>query len=259
VFDGNLYVNATMVNSQEIVCVSPPHVVGRVKLQTTVLGDFGKSMSEALSFDYIERPKVFSIDPPCGPVTGMTQIKVTGQNFMNLGPNMAFCVFNNTHFMNVTIIDSTHLYCSTPKLPNNLQSLPADQMFYHVSISVDKSSTHSLDPVKFSYYFDSELSSVDQNVGPVSGGTKSTLFGKGFTHPNVCNLKVRYGAIEVTPTAVNSTFVTTVSPIVNLPGPVVLSTSGNGQNYADDIKLHFRDKENTFTYNQEVFVSGLNP
>jgi hypothetical protein len=189
----------------------------------------------------------------------MTQIKVTGKNFVNLGPNMAFCVFNNTHFMNVTIVDSEHLYCSTPKLPNNERSLPAEKMFYSVAVSVDKQSTHSIDPIKFSYYFDSELSSVEQNIGPVSGGTNSTLNGKGFTHPNVCNLKVRYGALEVTPNFVNSTHISTTSPTVNLPGPVVLSTSGNGQNYADDITLHFRDKENTFTYNQEVFVNYLHP
>jgi hypothetical protein len=45
VFDG-IYVNATMINEQEITCVSPPHIVGPVKVQTTVYGDFGKSMSE---------------------------------------------------------------------------------------------------------------------------------------------------------------------------------------------------------------------
>ena len=74
------------------------------------------------------------------------------------------------------------------------------------------------------------------------------LTGKGFTHPNVCNFKIRYGALEVTPKVHNDTMIESVSPEVNLPGSVVLATSGNGQNYADDITLHVRDVENTFTY-----------
>lgn len=259
VFDGTIYVNATMVNSQEITCISPPHAVGKVPVQTTVYGDAQKSISEPVYFTYIQRPKVISIDPPCGPVNGMTQIKVVGENFVSLGPNMAYCLFNNTHYMNVTIIDSQTLFCSTPKLPTNERSLPAERMFYNVSVTVDKLSTHSLEKVNFGYYFDSELSSVENAVGPVTGGTVSTLHGKGFTHPNVCKPRVRYGALEVTPSSINATFITAVAPMVNLPGPVVLATSGNGQNYADDITLHYRDKENTFTYNQEVFVNYLHP
>jgi len=172
---------------------------------------------------------------------------------------MAFCVFNNTKLMNVTIVDSETLYCSSPRLPNNLWALPAEQMFYEVRVTIDGKSSSSTTFKKFSYYFDSELSGVESDMGPITGGTDSKLIGKGFMHPNVCNLKVRYGAIEVTPKSINSTFVITTSPMVNLPGAIVLSTSGNGQNYANDITLHFRDKENTFTYIQDILVDQLHP
>jgi len=56
VFDGNIYVNATWVSAQEISCISPPHSVGKVKVQQTVLGDTGKSMSDPLYFNYVQRP-----------------------------------------------------------------------------------------------------------------------------------------------------------------------------------------------------------
>jgi hypothetical protein len=113
---------------------------------------------------------------------------------------MAFCVFNNTHFMNVTFIDEQNLYCSTPRLPENERSQPAKDMIYEVKITVDDRSTFTLAHVNFGYYFDSELSAVvNSEVGPSTGGTQSYLHGKGFKHPNVCNPKVRYGAIEVTP------------------------------------------------------------
>ena len=85
-------------------------------------------------------------------------------------------------------------------------------------------------------------------MGPIVGGTQSTLVGRGFKHENVCNLKIRYGALEVTPQIVNNTAVKTVSPRVSVPDAVVLSPSGNGQNYGADVTLHHRDPENTFTY-----------
>jgi len=75
----------------------------------------------------------------------------------------------------------------------------------------------------------------------------------------VCNLKIRYGALEVTPTIVNGTVVETVSPQVSVPDAVVLSPSGNGQNYGADLTLHFRDIENTFTYYQDMWVHDLHP
>ena len=114
--------------------------------------------------------------------------------------------------------------------------------------------------IKFAYYPDPEISAVlNSNMGPVSGGTNSTLTGRGFKHENDCNLKIRYGALETTPEIVNGTSVKTVSPRVSVPDSVVLAPSGNGQNYGADLTLHYRDVENTFTYYQDMFVYELRP
>ena len=40
---------------------------------------------------------------------------------------------------------------------------------------------------------------LDSPLGPVEGGTDSNVMGRGFKHENVCNLKIRYSALEVTP------------------------------------------------------------
>jgi len=50
--------------------------------------------------------------------------------------------------------------------------------------------------VKFMYYPDLKITSIQTIVGPVSGGTTSYLSGVGFTHPNVCKPAVKYGALE---------------------------------------------------------------
>ena len=97
------------------------------------------------------------------------------------------------------------------------------------------------------YYPELKITEVKGNVGPVVGGTQSTLIGENFNHPHTCALRVRYGAIEVTPQQDQDRLIVT-SPKVFVPDAVTLSPSGNAQNYAPDYTLHFRDVENTFTY-----------
>lgn len=53
--------------------------------------------------------------------------------------------------------------------------------------------------IKFFYYPDVKITQIVNNVGPVTGGTTSYIAGVSFTHPNVCNPKVKYGALEVQP------------------------------------------------------------
>jgi hypothetical protein len=77
-------------------------------------------------------------------------------------------------------------------------------MFYNVDVTLNGHETAN-SHVRFEYYPDPVISSVaDSNLGPISGNTNSALSGVGFTHRNVCNLKVRYGALEVTPHNVHS-------------------------------------------------------
>jgi len=44
------------------------------------------------------------------------------------------------------------------------------------------------------------------------------------------------------------------SPPVNVPDAVVVSTSGNGQQFITEKKLHYRSKENTFEYYQNFII-----
>ena len=49
------------------------------------------------------------------------------------------------------------------------------------------------------------------------------------------------------------------SPAVNVSGAVVVSVSGNNQQFIDDVTLHKRDTENTFEYYQLFRVESLKP
>ena len=59
---------------------------------------------------------------------------------------------------------------------------------------------------------------------------------------------MKYGGIDVIPKMLDDSHMEVISPRVSVPDDVVLSPSGNAQNYAKDWTLHFRDKENTYTY-----------
>lgn len=130
--------------------------------------------------------------------------------------------------MNVTIIDENTLLCSSPPLTRSESLMPALDMRHTIEVTLNGAET-TKNNVKFHYYPDPEIAQVlNSPRGPVSGGTASTLVGRGYKHENVCNLKIRYGALEVTPQIVNGTVINTVSPQVSVPDAVVLSASGNG-------------------------------
>ena len=58
---------------------------------------------------------------------------------------------------------------------------------------------------------------------------------------------------------INGTTMLTVSPPVNQTHTVVLTASGNGQNYGADMNLYSTQQENTFTYHADMVIDDLQP
>jgi len=168
---------------------------------------------------------------------------------MDQGFGKVKCIFNQTHFMNATIVDDNTIKCSTPKLSMEQASLPPAFMHYKVNVTLN-GRDFSDSTSKFAYYPEPVIKETNEaSVGPFTGNANTILKGVGFAHPNICKLRVRYGALETTPLKViNDTVMETVSPAVNVPDAVALAPSGNAQQYGADITLHYRDVENTFTY-----------
>lgn len=136
--------------------------------------------------------------------------------------------------------------------------MDSDYLFSNVFISLD-GRDWTEEPVKFYYYPELKITNVERNTGPTEGGTLSKIYGKGFTHKNVCNLVLKYGVFEVKPLSVSADSVTCLSPKVLVPGSITIFPSGNGQNFAPDYTIHFRDEQNTFTYTQAMFVEDVTP
>jgi hypothetical protein len=104
------------------------------------------------------------------------------------------CIFNNTIWMNATIMEGDIVKCDSPPLPPNFGFSEAGAPFYYIGITLNgKEITNS--SIKFIYYIDPVIKSISPNKGPLRGGTISRLVGKGFDQEGVCNMTVRYGGI----------------------------------------------------------------
>jgi len=198
-----------------------------------------------LTYTYFADPALAEQDPVqphCGPTGGFTQVTVRGRNFVEVGFGLAKCVFNSTYRTNATVLDANTMVCDSPPL----ESVNGD-LWYNVSVTLDGDFVANAS-AKFYYYENPTISSISPWLGPMSGDTESVVRGTGFDQSTICDLKVRYGRTHLVPRAVTSGEVVVASPAVGRPGQVVVSVSGNNQQFIDDRTLHFRDLENTFEY-----------
>lgn len=97
-----------------------------------------------------------------------------------MGLNRAKCIFNGQKAMNVTIINSQTLLCSSPPLTRSQSLMPPMDMRHTVEVTLNGQETTD-NRVKFAYYPDPEIMKVlDSPMGPIVGGTQSTLVGRGY-------------------------------------------------------------------------------
>ena len=248
------------VDSNRITCVSPPvERAGYVPLTIQYEGE--KYSSDTVKYLYYETPEVSSISPTCGPVTGYTQLTLKGKNFIDMGFGKVKCIFNNTYYMNATILESDTIKCDSPplQLGEEFTTLTnGSAPWYNVSITLNGK---EIAPTRtnFTYYVDPVMRSVSPNLGPLKGNTVSKIFGEGFAQDGVCNLTIRYGSMTQHVQAISDNEIDSTSPAVSVPDAVTISVSLNGQQFIRDNTLHYRDIENTFTYYQDMIVSDFSP
>jgi hypothetical protein len=106
-----------------------------------------------------------------------------GDNFVDLGGDQAVCVFNKSVKTNATVINQHLIYCDSPSMLNKqgFSKVSEDhESFYNLEVSIDGGLETSPGSAKFSYYKKPYVTSVEPPLGPVTGGTKVTVHGKGF-------------------------------------------------------------------------------
>ena len=252
---GSIKTPAAVITKSHIKCTSPPFPTAR-DVPLIVQYENDRFQSSQLTYTYYDTAKIESIAPACGPVQGYTQIKVKGSSFVeNNGFGKAKCLFNHTYYTNATVIDSTTMYCDSPIL--DLSDSESGDYFYNVSVSAD-GEAFSAAGATFTYYDQPVIASVSPGLGPMGERAQVTLTGKGF-NASFCNPKVRFGTYPFTPTITSDSSLTVETSPVRVPGSVVVTMSGNGQQFTEDRTLHFRDKQNTYEFYQPFVVLNVWP
>lgn len=238
------------ISNSEIECTSPAAPrTGYVNLKVALRKGLWSSPFKYL---YYETPVIETAGPTCGPDTGFTQIEITGRNFVDLGRNTAFCIFNETIFTNATVFSDTQFFCDSPVFEDD-QGIPllgkhGVSNFYNVKVSIDGGHEKSTTSFVFTYYREPMITAVGPNVGPVEGGTVLLINTTDSNQPGTCGLTIRLGPEEYEPTKLATGQLQITTNRVYYPGPVTVEVSFNNQQFTKQRVAHSKDPKSTFWY-----------
>jgi hypothetical protein len=87
IFNGTIYMNATVVDKTKLYCDSPPleSTTGDMfyNISVTLDGDYVSPATQ--NFVYYDEPVIESVSPWLGPVSGATAVTIGGKGFTNAG------------------------------------------------------------------------------------------------------------------------------------------------------------------------------
>lgn len=183
-------VPALWLRSTAVRCVTPPLSQGNVSVELTFNGaDFVISL-QMLTVDTILT--VSRVFPLAGPISGGTEITITGTGFgaddvvggSSSTGSLVFCLFGESRITAVaTVLSPGIVSCRTPpgygNTGNNVGGLvPVTVARYHDGRSIGELPS-ALTPLGFLYIRDMVVANVRPDVGPMVGGTRVALSGLG--------------------------------------------------------------------------------
>jgi hypothetical protein len=221
------------VESATTIAVLSPAGVGTVNVTVTDPGGIS-SLSTTGQFTYTSPPTVSSVSPSEGPAAGGTMVTITGTGFTG-----ATAVdFGTTPATSVSVMSSTSLMAENPPGTGNENVTVTTVGGTSATSPADQFTYPSVAPA---------VTSIDQVVGPLTGGTRITITGINLANVTAVEFGTTPAASIVSDSA---TQIVVVSPAVLSPGgvPVVVITS-NGQASAPE----------PFSFVSSPTVSGVSP
>lgn len=254
--DGVNVGNAKTVNSSCLEWTTVPiNVTGPVQVRLSMDGLDEDSVAEWISFVFTRLPQVQSISPSLVCAKSLSVVTVVGANFGEFsvltcgftGALTASAGSDHLWTTKATFVGSSIVECRIPPL--------APPGLYNVTISnnaVDFSTTNAVAQVRI--YDDVVLSNASLASGPVIGGSKIVLSGRGFI-PSL-SLACSFGGTRSKAVFVSITEVQCVSPpwdelesSSDLVVPIRISLNG----------LDFSNSSIEFRYFALPYVDALTP
>ena len=204
---------ATFISEQEIVCSTPIHEVGTVRLQVTMNL---QQLSDAGVFTYIDVGRI-AVWPSRG--AGGTLIHISDARLLLTGKEGINCWFGE-EYVEASLDTANVVKCTTP-LETTRRS---------ITISVKKGTELIVSGILFSYEDVAEVKFATPKVGVDTGGTLVTLYGSGLV--GAPSARCRFGEVAVPARLLSAGQLECTSPRPAAPGYVALEVSTNGRDFS---------------------------
>jgi hypothetical protein len=255
---GESIVNASYVNSDELLCEAPCHNNiwgGPVKFGVSLNSghDFAESKNV---FNYIPIATVTQIFPNRGPISGGTSLRIQGHGFTN--SSTMCCTFGsmatqNTAFSSLHFIEPVSAYVSTTEVFCKVPPWSsATSIFVAVSntfldLKEFSSILKNLSSV-FTYYEIAHITKTIPSSGPSTGNFSVRVFGGPFIESN--DIYCRFGDVKVKGIWDSTNQIRCVAPRQE-KGIYALEVTLNNQDYT---RSYF-----PIEFHSEIFVSHIFP
>ena len=235
-------VPAMYISAEEVKCYAPEMPAGLVGVAVSNnLQDF----AGGLTFEYVI-VRLVRIEPSDGPVHGGTRVLIIGSRFT---PADIYCHFSGnfaeygTALVPGSFVSTTAIACITP---------PSQESGGEALLRISSNEASTDSSLYFFYLQAPELISILPSRGPTQGGTKVTVFGRGFGA--ALNLIGLFDMAAVHVTVLSETRLECFVPLRTAPGlaAVRVRTSSQIESYLPSEKL-------VFEYDAPIRVFDINP
>ena len=221
-FGGVPATSVTVVSPNLITATTPPGTVGTVGvLVSNPSGAVGGLIS---GFTYeLAWPRVTSVSPSTGALTGGTTLTITGSGF---APG-ATVTIGGQAAATVSAVTPTQITVTTPAgPPGNATVLVTNPggAISGLATAFQYSSTPQPQPQVPLPGATTTITGVTPSTGPSAGGTAISIYGTGFQS----GASVTISGISVSATVVSSTQITAVTPAVSGTGSVTVTVTNPG-------------------------------
>ncbi|MBB5048945.1 hypothetical protein HNR60_003716 [Rhodopseudomonas rhenobacensis] len=203
---GSAATGVTVVNATTITATTPAHAAGTVDVAVTTSGGTGTGVG---LYTYAATPTVASIAPNAGPISGGTNVTITGTNFTGAST----VTIGGAAATAITVVSATTITATTPSHAAGT-----------VDVVVTTPGGTGTGVGLYTYAASPTVASIAPNAGPISGGTNVTITGNNFTGPAVVTIG---GSAATGVTVVNATTITATTP-AHAAGTVDVAVTTSG-------------------------------
>ena len=134
-----------------------------------------------IGFTFFDEPRLSRLWPAAGPISGGTNVTLTGSGFMVLeGVDLVRCRFGEVEAVSY-LANDTHVLCTTPRVRGDARFPPGPARFAVTVNGQDFHTTPSATDAAGAYlFYSASLTAIRPTCGALRGGSFVTIMGTGL-------------------------------------------------------------------------------